>query len=494
MRRGLLAAGLLVVLALAGCQTPGMTGHLGDPGSDQLGWENGYWYYENVSVTTEDGLNESELNAIVSRAMARVERVRQLEFDGEVSVEVIDRAEFASRQGSEAGSQRESSNETVPGFDDARLEATFLVGERTAAGQARERHTESSVAGYYSPSENAIVLVSESGTATLSDEGTLAHELVHALQNQHFGLFAFDGRLDPTQGRNSVIEGDAEYSERLYMDRCGEEWSCVAADAPADDTASGERASGEDGSGNSSGGGSGSGSESGSTASFHRGLGLIQYFPYTAGAEYVATLRERGGWDAVNEAHRNRPDGATEVIDPARYPGWEPVNVTVGTVGGEWERLRTDGGLDGDVLGPTAVYAGIGYTRYDDYRPNASIVERGQLLHLAPDGTTVEDAPFNYSLPAAEGWAGGRFAAYRNDAGELAYVWRTTWDDAAEARQFRDRWTELIGYWGGQQVEGDLWVIDDGPFADAFRIERTGNTVTVSNAPERGDLTAFSDA
>jgi hypothetical protein len=52
-----------------------------NPETDQLGWENGCWADEALSITREDGLNETELDAVVARSMARVEAVRELEFE-----------------------------------------------------------------------------------------------------------------------------------------------------------------------------------------------------------------------------------------------------------------------------------------------------------------------------------------------------------------------------------------------------------------------------
>ena len=69
-RRGLVALGLVLALALAGCSIP-FVGHPEEPrGGDTIGWENGYWYDDPVDVTTSDGLNESELEAVTARQMA----------------------------------------------------------------------------------------------------------------------------------------------------------------------------------------------------------------------------------------------------------------------------------------------------------------------------------------------------------------------------------------------------------------------------------------
>ncbi|MDX1748601.1 MAG: hypothetical protein R3324_21930, partial [Halobacteriales archaeon] len=35
-----------------------------DPETDRLGWENGYWYNESITVDQSDGLSDEELDAI----------------------------------------------------------------------------------------------------------------------------------------------------------------------------------------------------------------------------------------------------------------------------------------------------------------------------------------------------------------------------------------------------------------------------------------------
>ncbi|HKL30417.1 MAG TPA: hypothetical protein VJ898_14260, partial [Natrialbaceae archaeon] len=51
-----------------------------DPDEDVIGWENGYWYDESIDVDQSDGLSDAELDRFVARTMARVERIRGLEF------------------------------------------------------------------------------------------------------------------------------------------------------------------------------------------------------------------------------------------------------------------------------------------------------------------------------------------------------------------------------------------------------------------------------
>ncbi|MEF8774053.1 MAG: Hvo_1808 family surface protein, partial [Halobacteriales archaeon] len=158
-----------------------------DPDEDVIGWEDGYWHNESIDVDRSDGLNDSELHAVVSRAMARVESVRQLEFEQRVPVEVISREEFA-----ESNRNRSDPSAANRLHQNAKFEATFLVGEGTDAISVQQSSSSASVLGYYSPTEERIVIVSENTTAPKMNEITLSQELFHALQDQHFNLSAYN--------------------------------------------------------------------------------------------------------------------------------------------------------------------------------------------------------------------------------------------------------------------------------------------------------------
>ncbi|WP_225333115.1 Hvo_1808 family surface protein [Halomicrobium urmianum] len=464
------AALCAVLLVLAGCQAPGLGGEPtatetgvdastteSDAGAsdDALGYENGYRHDESLSITTADGLNESEREAVVARAMARVEHVRGLEFRESVPVEVITREEYRNE------SSRDRT-ESFRRFDNAKFEAMFLVGEGEDSVATQERTLSESVLGYYDPAEGAIVIVSDSETPRLDGEGTLAHELVHALQDQHYNLSDDDvATRDAYQGRNGLIEGDASFTQRRYTERCGESWECLPAASDA-------------------GGGGGDS---------HFGINFLMYFPYGDGGQFVAALHDEGGWERVNDAYDEHPDGSTEVIYPDRYPEWEPANVTIedGASDG-WERVRPADRPDHAVLGQSAIAAGLAYTVADEY-DDSGVVGPRQIINYGGDGSVDRADPYNYHLPAADGWTGGRMRVYeRGD--ESAYVWRTAWANESEAAEFAAGWGDVVEHWGGTQVDDGVWVIEDGPYEDAIEIRRDGDAVTVVNAPTRSDLEA----
>jgi len=87
-----------------------------------------------------------------------------------------------------------------------------LVAAETAADQA------GGVLGYYTPTAKAVYL--RGRTLTPAVRVTLAHELTHALQDQHFGLNRL-GRQAVTEGQQfgltALEEGDAVLDEDDYQ-------------------------------------------------------------------------------------------------------------------------------------------------------------------------------------------------------------------------------------------------------------------------------------
>jgi hypothetical protein len=405
-------------------------GGVDDPPADRLGWEAGYWYDESLAVNTSDGLNATEREAVVARTMARVERLRGLEFESAVPVEVVDRETYRAEE-----------NVTATAWDEVVWEALLLVGEDRSVETVFESFYGASVQGSYVPSEDRIVVVSDSAAPTV-DRRTLAHELVHALQDQHFGAVFDRANLsrDEALARRGLIEGDAGYVEDLYERRCRESWSCVPRPV----------------------------SGPGASLDGNMGVYVAAYQPYSDGPAFVHRLRERGGWEAVNDAYAAPPTSSAQVIHPERYPNWSSTAVRVpDRSGANWTRF--DRSPPGTTVGEASLFA----TVWANGGTETFHLQRPSRPHRA----------YNYTHPTTAGWVGDRFVPYRNDTATgyvLRIEWATTGDAAAFAIAYRDL---LRTRRGADRREGDVLVVPAGPYADAFRVERSGTTVTIVNAP-----------
>ncbi|SDZ97134.1 hypothetical protein SAMN04488065_1488 [Haloplanus vescus] len=400
-----------------------------DPETDRLGWEHGYWYDEPLAVNATDGLNESERRAVVARTMARVERLRGLEFESRVPVDVVDRETYLARE-----------NVTATAWDEQVWEALLLVGENRSVEGVFESFYGASVQGSYLPSEDRIVVVSESETPTI-DRETLAHELVHALQDQQFGFDRGNRTRDARLGYRGLIEGDAGYVEDLYAERCEASWSCLPRP------------------------------ESGPGGSLDDNMGVYvaAYQPYSDGPAFVHHLRQRGGWEAVNDAYANPPTSSTQVIHPERYPDWSPASVRIqNRSSGDWHRF--DRSPAGTTVGEASLFATVWANGGTD------------VFHL--QRPTRPYRAYNYTHDVTAGWAGDRLVPYRNETGATGYVLQIEWATEGDAAEFAIAYRDLLRTRRGAERRGEnVLVVPAGPYADAFRVEQSGTTVTIVNAP-----------
>ncbi|NHN41640.1 hypothetical protein G9C85_08340 [Halorubellus sp. JP-L1] len=448
MGRSLLAVAVVAAVVLSGCAFLDVGGiaepdsNRPDPDADVLGWEDGYWWNDSVAVDASDGLSKAELEVVTARMMARIERIRGHEFTEDVRVRVISHDEYRS-----GGSDDPEGTPTEEQF----WEATFVVGEDDGVAESFDALYGSAVQGYYSNGRIVVIGSGDGGDLRIS-RATLVHELEHALQDQQLTLRVNASTRDGTLAGRGITEGDANYVESLYEARCEDgRFDCVSVPDG-------------DGEGNTDGGGE--------RLAYNRGLFVSTFVPYAEGAEFVAALRERGGWAAVDDGFETQPASTEQVIHPDAYPDERPERVTVrDRSNAPWNRVG-----DGEVVGEATAYAALWYN---------DVVPRDHL-------TSTEDGRYTYDHPITAGWGGDRLVAYEND-GQHGYVWKTTWDSTGDAREFATAYRDLLESKDATARGDGVYVIEDGAFADAFRVVRTDETVVVVNAPTVGALDGVRD-
>jgi hypothetical protein len=434
-----------------------------DPDSDVLGWEAGYWYNETIDVNPEDGLNETELDTVVARSMARVERVRQLEFEEQVPVEIQTREEFRSSRNDRSMPE----NRRV--FDNVKYESLFMINESTDSIAVQNSNSGSSVGGFYSPSEERIVVISENVSTPQLDEITLSQELFHALQDQKFGLSEYNqSTRELHNAKDGVIEGDGNYVDHLYSQRCQNEWN---GDCLTD---------------------SGSGSSSGLA---NIGPYLIKFQPYSDGPAFVEGVHQRGGWEAVNDLYEDPPASTEQVIHPDKYGADQPTDFSIEDRPSDgWERLEVEGRPNYGSVGEAGVFSMFMYPYYPS-QGGTQIVPARDFFNMKEGSDQVREFdPLNYNSSYSDGWDGDRLAVYTNDAAaenETGYVWKSVWDSEEDASEFVEGYTKLLQYNGAEKVDGheNTWKIPaTKEFNDAFYVQQQGDTVVIVNAPSVEEL------
>ena len=150
-----------------------------------------------------------------------VEEARGLPFLEIPTVTILDEAEFTARVNRQL-------EEDIDADEIANLEALYkLLGMLDPDDDLRSMlvalYTEQ-VAGFYDPlGPEMVVPVSVDGITPLQ-EITIAHELVHALTDQHFDFNDLyedkieNGTGDDAAATLSLVEGDATYQQFLYLE------------------------------------------------------------------------------------------------------------------------------------------------------------------------------------------------------------------------------------------------------------------------------------
>ncbi|MSP24444.1 MAG: hypothetical protein EXR75_04635 [Myxococcales bacterium] len=244
---------------------------------------------------------------------------------------------------------------------------------------------EKNIAGFYDPDADRMFLLDDLDPSARRE--TLAHELVHALQDQHYELGARltyqPGHIDRLAATSCLAEGDAT---SLMLDiSLGSAFNVEADQLRLALMASMAL------------------SETGRTTP--RALQLSLVSPYIDGFRFVQTLRERGGWAAVDSAWQAPPQSTEQVLHIDKYDAREPAL---------------------EVAEPTSSALGEGWARLD----GDSAGEQGLRIALE-QWLIVRDASI-----AAAGWGGDRYVVFQRKAeagSEFAIAWRVRFDDAKEA-------------------------------------------------------------
>ncbi|MEO0564293.1 MAG: hypothetical protein AAF125_19465 [Chloroflexota bacterium] len=307
------------------------------------------------------------------------------------------------------------------------------------------------VAGYYDTETQVMNTILMSGaelgdSLPLLEQTIYAHEYTHALQDQIFDLesLGFDPDADMSDVNTdaflavqSLIEGDATITMSLFVEEAitrNPRLALGALSLLADP----------------------------SLTAMPEGTPPILMseleFPYFAGASFVSTLIEQGGWARVDEAFTNLPASSEHIIHPETYlNGDMPQIVTVAT-----------SPLDADWTAVTDGVFGEFYLR--------------EYLRLHLDRATADDA--------AAGWGGDTYQVYESGTGDLAFTLRVAWDAPEEAAAFLAAFNTYGDTRNGDTRDGECWV-----GADALCAAKTPNGDTViTNGPTLAVATALLSA
>jgi len=254
------------------------------------------------------------------------------------------------------------------------------------------------VAGFYEPKTKEFYLAAWLPIA--DQKRVIAHELVHALQDQHFDLRRLEGwpkgDSDAELAAHALVEGEAtlvmiEYDFEQQGLRLDMNKIAALTDNMIDQEGDTDSKSYP------------------VLANAPKVLKENLQFPYLYGAGFVGAVLRNGTWKALDKTYITLPDSTEQIMHPQRFLVRDkPVKINIpdltSTLGPSWKKA------DADVNG-----------------------EFGYLVALA------EFIPKRTARAAAEGWGGDRYALYENKStGGLVLVQFTTWDSEKDAEEFFD--------------------------------------------------------
>jgi hypothetical protein len=314
------------------------------------------------------------------------------------------------------------------------------------------------VAGYYDP---------KTGEFHLADwidldgqRPVMAHELTHALQDQHFNLRRFNhwpkGDSDAELAAHALIEGDASLAMTLYVTNNPLRALAFLKSFEKTNVASPE------------------------LDKAPRALRENLLFAYLEGIKWTTTLYKQGGWARVSRAFAELPQSTEQIMHPDKYFAHEaPVKVTLpditdllnsGTAqssevkGRRSEASRFAGSADVPSAPSAKREPSVGASRTPEV--GATDLRSVSLASAGGSSTQVGWKRIDYDVEgewafyllldeflksptesrrAAAGWGGDRFAVYEGPKGEALFCSLSTWDTENDAREFFDAYAKRTG-------------------------------------------------
>lgn len=332
------------------------------------------------------------VDADLQRAAAQVARLRKLPVLEEIRSEKLPRAALAQRVHEQM--RRETPPEWIEG-QTRLLRLLGLVGQDFEYVGAFVSLLEQQLAGFYDPTQKTMFVAAD--LPRFGEQETVTHELVHALQDQHFRLGAELERRrntsDALTALHLLAEGDA-MSVTLEAQLAEQGVGLTQLD-PAMVADQIRR----------------------SIEALHPEVpGIVKraaVAPYADGFTFVQMLRRDGDWERVDEAWRRPPRSTEQALHLEKYiqdEGWREL-AALGD--GPWSSCRL---VYAEMLGEQAV-----------------------ALVLAEWLTTDE------ARAASSGWNGDRASVFDCGVAGEALVWRLAYDDEPSQQRglatLRQLWT-----------------------------------------------------
>jgi hypothetical protein len=483
----------------------------------------------------------TDIDALADEMTAAVESVRGLRFRSPVERRTRPRSavieEFRPRSRKRKG--RGPSGETRAlrffGLLESKAPPGKAGDDGPDASETEARFRAESVGGYYSARDKVFTLVEGDGGSL--NRMIVFHELIHALEDQHYDYRGAEkplgeaGRSDRVRAYRALVEGSAQYHTDLWVDAepgrrskvmeevmVREGWKGPSRKAAPDPTGAtpdpdppagaGDPPAGGDG--DEGGGGDGGEDGNGDPESPPRSPGdrpspddqpaylMIRevMFPYHNGKLFLESVLAalpavEPGTDPLARLFADPPASSEQILHPEKYVGApdlprEVLLPDLGPILGEgWTKAAED--TQGE-LG-----TGIAMNRW--LYPKATPLQLMAVLRPPPGGfRKIEDlmnTPMIFrgtSGTATEGWDGDRWGLWSNGERE-ALGWVLLFDSERDAGEFAEGYAKVLRrkYRGSVRGEDGVWT---GTGGGSTAVAVAGDRVVVAERVPPGSLSA----
>jgi hypothetical protein len=396
-------------------------------------------------------LAERRETRLVARMLRRVEVARRIEATRPVPGMLLERPALIARVKDHVA--RELPPEAIRN-EGLGLQLFGFVPTQFDYEAAEYQLLQDQLAGYYEPADGTMYMASD-----LADEeadATLAHELVHALQDQRWDLEKrsayHPGDGDQSEAASALAEGDATSAMfDVMIERASPGSGKTALDLPDDVFAQQIR----------------EGMDQGPGASAPRVMRSSLAAPYIYGTLFVHALRRSGGWPAVDRAWDDAPTTSEQIMHPEKWLSHEPPMA---------------------VAAPTFATLGDGWKIADED-------SEGEL------GTRIAFEEWMAPKNAAEisaGWGGDRGVLLEN-GDRVAFAWRLRYDPGKTSDQltraaYAALTRSLDGSLGPARVHDQAFTCRERAHTGPIGVARAGTDLVFVMGPARTAAAAWASA
>ena len=370
---------------------------------------------------------------IVEEIKGQVASIRGLAWKGSLPVRVVSKDALAQKV-RQLNAEEIAKNRDELTANEAVLKLLQLIDTDVDYAKTIDSILAGGVLGFYDDEAKELYVGGGSGDGMdPATKATLAHELVHALTDQHFDfgsrtkVLDEHSRTEEAAAFSALIEGDAELTAQMWQERhlSARERQQAILSGSADAIAAYARAP--------------------------QYLLESLFFPYQSGLAFVQSRHRAGGFAEVDKAYRNPPTSTEHILHPETYASgqtWSP-----------------------PALPDLAAATGCGAV-------DTGTIGQFDMIQILSRHLSTGDA-----RGAATGWNGDAYSAVRCGAAlGLADRWQA--DTPAEAGRLADALTRWARGWSGSSRAADAEGRVTGSKGSA-RVVRNGGRVDLIVADDQ---------